>query len=217
MVKGHFLACRTPKHCWCEVRRYWLVLGISVIILTLEIVGGIVSGSLALIADAGHVTTDMATAIISIIVASRVKNNANKRIRIVGGYMSAALLGMIAVWIGFEAWERFENPTNITGPIMTFVALIGTVGNYLQHRIIANTGETHVTHKAMHLHIWSDLLQSIGVVVGGALIWATGVKWIDPALSFAIAALMLRWTVILLKDLVTGKYNNDSTDHSHPN
>ena len=92
---------------------------------------------------------------------------------------------------------------------MTSIAVLGTIGNYTQHRILESVDEEHVTHESMHFHILSDLLQSVGVVFGGILIWVTGWVLVDPIISIIIALLMALWTWKLLSKLWLGKYDNN--------
>jgi len=213
MSNGHFKDCVTPTDCWCEIKRYGILFGIAGMILIAEVVGGIISQSLALLADAGHVLTDTGAILVAIIVSYRVKCGANEtRTRKVGGYVNVLLLGGVAVWVLVEATERFQEPREVVSWVMISIAVLGTIGNYVQHRMMESADEDHVTHESMHLHILSDLIQSIGVVLGGILIWMTGWVLIDPIISILIALMMARWTWKLLRKLWSGKYDNK---HKH--
>lgn len=216
MAKSHFKSCITPTNCWCEVKRYGILFGIAVMILIAEVVGGIVSQSLALLADAGHVFTDTGAILVAIVVGYRVKCGANEaQTRKVGGYINALLLGGVAVWVLIEAIERFQEPREVVSWVMISIAVVGAIGNYVQHRIMESADENHVTHESMSLHIRSDLIQSIGVVFGGALIWMTGWVLIDPIISIVIALLMMRWTWELLRKLWSGKYDGNGGHCCH--
>jgi len=217
-MSGHFESCTTPQSCWCEIKRYGIIFGIAAMILIAEVVGGIISHSLALLADAGHVFTDTGATFVAIIVAYRVKRGDNEaQTRKVGGYINALLLGVVAVWVGLEAIERFQSPREVVSWVMISIAVLGTIGNYVQHRIMESADEEHVTHESMRLHILSDLLQSVGVVLGGILIWMTGWVLIDPAISMIIAFMMAWWAWKLLGKLWSGKYddNNGHCHHGH--
>ena len=218
MSNGHFKGCATPTDCWCEMKRYWLIFGLAAMIFIAEVVGGIISQSLALLADAGHVLTDTGAILVAIIVSYRVKCGANEtRTRKVGGYINALLLGGVAIWVAVEAWERLQHPREVVSWVMISIAVLGTIGNYVQHRIMESADEDHVTHESMRLHILSDLIQSFGVVFGGILIWMTDWVLVDPIISVLIALMMMRWTWKLLRKLWSGKYdsNNGHCCHDH--
>lgn len=201
MRNGHFDGCTTPNDCWCEIKRYGIIFVLSGIIFAAEIVGGIISGSLALISDAGHVFTDAMAILISIVTAYlvRTKKYREKPVRALGGYVNALLLLGIAIGIGIEGVERIAHPREIASKMMIAVALIGTVGNWIQYKVLGTLEEEHVTHKAMNLHILSDLLQSVIVVLGGFAIYLTGEHIIDPVLSVGIALWMAwrSWDLII--------------------
>lgn len=217
LVEGHFNACINSDNCSCETNRYTIIFGIAVVIVIVEIIGGVISNSLALLADAGHVFVDAIASLVSITVANQVKKGGNDaQTRKVGGYINALLLGAVSIWVGFEAIERFESPREITSWIMISIAVIGTIGNYVQHRVVESANETHVTQKLMSRHVWSDLLQSIGVVIAGFIIWMSGWNIIDPLISMAIALIMAWWTYETFRDLYTGKYDGSGhCGHHH--
>lgn len=219
MSTGHFKGCNTPTDCWCEVKRYYLIFGIAAIILIAEIVGGIASQSLALLADAGHVLTDTVAILVAIIVGYCVKRgNKEEKTRRIGGYINTLLLGGVAIWIAVEAVRRLKQPEEIVSWMMLSIAVLGTIGNLVQHKIIGYSDDEHVTHESMRLHILSDLIQSLGVVFGGMLIWITGWILIDPIISMIIALWMGKWTWQLFSKLWTGKYDDSKHPyHNHHN
>lgn len=213
MKNGHFDGCTAPDDCWCETKRYSLVFILAAIIFAAEIVGGIVSGSLALLSDAGHVFTDAIAILVSIITVHYVKTKRwrEKSVRAVGGIINALLLLGIAVWIGIEGIERIDHPREIASNIMITVALFGTLGNWAQYYVLGTLEEEHVTHKAMRLHIFSDLLQSVAVVLGGIAIYLTDKHLIDPVLSVGIAL----WMAWRAWDLIIHIKNNDEQHEHH--
>jgi len=191
-------------------------------ILIAEVVGGILSGSLALLADAGHVFADTGAVLVSIVVAYRVKVGDNEeRARTVGGYINALLLGAITIWVGVEAWERLFEPREVVSWVMITIAVLGTIGNYVQHRIMETAHADHATHESMHLHILSDLIQSVGVVAGGIVIAVTGWVLVDPVVSMGIALWMGWMTWKLIRKLMRGEYSGSRgcchghDDHTH--
>lgn len=218
MKNGHFDSCTTPDDCWCEIKRYSLVFILAAIIFVAEIIGGIISGSLALLADAGHVFTDAIAILVSIVAAHfvRTKRYRERSVRAVGGIINALLLLGIAVWIGIEGIERIDHPREIASKTMIAIALLGTLGNWVQYKVLGTLEEEHVTHKAMRLHILSDLLQSVAVVLGGIVIYLTDKHIIDPVLSVGIALWMTwrAWDLIVhIKN--GGKHKHHGHHHHH--
>ncbi|MBI5817092.1 MAG: cation transporter [Candidatus Yonathbacteria bacterium] len=201
MKNGHFDGCATPDSCWCEIKRYSLVFVLAAIIFIAEAIGGIISGSLALLADAGHVFTDAVAILVSIVAAHfvRTKRWHEHSVRGVGGIINALLLLVIAVWIGIEGIDRIDHPRDIVSETMIIIAVLGTLGNWAQYYVLGTLEKEHVTHKAMRLHILSDLLQSVVVVLGGIAIYFTDKHIIDPVLSVSIALWMAwrAWDLII--------------------
>ncbi|MCH7529603.1 cation transporter [Patescibacteria group bacterium] len=210
-MKGHFINCPDPTDCWCEVRRLSRVLWITLAILIFEIIGAIVSNSLALFADAGHVFGDSTAIVVTLLAAVLVRFGAQaKRVRNVAFWINIGLLFLIVIWIVFEAIKRFENPNEIISSVMIVVAFIGGVGNYWQHHVLegAASEHKHHAHRALSFHVISDLIQSVVVVIGGILIWISGWILIDPLLSIGIAC----WIVYRTFQLVFNSY--DETDNT---
>lgn len=212
MKNGHFDSCITPNDCWCEIKRYWLVFLLAAIIFVTEVMGSIISGSLALLSDAGHVFTDAIAILVSIVTAYLVKTKkfSEGSLRAIGGYINALLLFGIAIWVGIEGVDRINHPHEITSITMIAIALVGTLGNWVQYKALGTLDEEHVTHKAMNLHILSDLLQSVLVVLGGVAIYFTGKDIVDPVLSVGIAV----WMTWRAWDL-TVHIKNGRDDHGH--
>jgi cobalt-zinc-cadmium efflux system protein len=184
-----------------EIRRYWLVLGIAILIFIIEITGGIISNSLALLSDAGHILADTTAIIISLIIAYTVNKNPSKEktIRSIGAYLNTGILGLLSILIFLEAIKRFQSPAEIMNNVMFWCAVAGTVLNYIQHRILETAGheEHHLTHQAINWHVLSDFWQSVAVVFASMLIALTGKTIIDPILSVAVSAVMAYWTIKL--------------------
>ncbi len=213
MNNGHFDGCSTPDSCWCEIKRYSLVFILAAIIFVAEVTGGIISGSLALLADAGHVFTDAAAVLVSIVTAHYVRTKVwpEWKIRKIGGIINALLLFGVAVWIGIEGIERIDHPREIASKTMIAIAILGTFGNWAQYKVLGTLEEEHVTHKAMRLHIISDLLQSVVVVLGGITIYFTGKHIIDPVLSVGIAV----WMAWRAWDLIAHIGRHAHAHHGH--
>lgn len=212
-MQGHYPDCTNPDTCWCEARRLSRVLGIALLILGMEVVGGIASGSLALLADAGHVFSDSIVIIVALVAAVAIQRGANvSRARGITFWVAIALLVAAAAWILYEAVRRLQEPRDIISPVMVGVATLGAVGNYLQHRILvgAASEHKHKAHRALLVHVWSDLLQSIAVVAGGLAIWLLNTPVIvDTVLSIAIVL----WIVYQVVRLFKGRHTPDPHHH----
>jgi cobalt-zinc-cadmium efflux system protein len=182
----HFRTCRSPlEPCACDLKRYWFVFSISLLILAIEIRGGFSAGSLALFSDAGHVFSDLLSLTVAIIIEAMVR---------------ATLLFIVALGIIFEAISRFHEPHHVTSWIVICAATLGAGLNWLQHRILESSTARHVTHKGISLHVLSDLWQSIAVIVTGILIAITGFTILDLLVSIAIAVVFIGWSFKLLGD-----------------
>ncbi|MBI4118401.1 MAG: cation transporter [Parcubacteria group bacterium] len=184
-MAGHYPDCPGPATCWCEVRRLSLVLGLTIAILILEIFGGWYSGSLALWADAGHVFTDSAGIVVTIGALVLMRLWKQNKAREVASRINIGLLFLLAGTVAFETFERLTNPVPVVSPVVIVViASIGGIGNFFQHKMLKASTENH---EALLQHIFSDLVLSMAVVVGGVTMWAFGWFLVDPLLSLVIA------------------------------
>lgn len=178
-------------------RMRW-VLGITAVFMVAEVVGGILSNSLALLADAGHMFTDVGALGLSLLAMrlaqrppSPTKTYGYVRLEILAALINGAALLFIAVVILREAWERFRVPPEVDGPLMLGVAVAGLgvnlTGALLLHR---HAGES-LNVKGAYLHVLGDLLGSVGAITAGIIILTTGWMTVDPIVSLIIATLIL--------------------------
>lgn len=206
MKNGHFNNCAGGR-CGCELRRYLWVLVVSLFIAAIELVGAYLSDSLALASDAFHVLTDAVVAGLAIAVATlaRIKTRKEYFFRKVGGFVNVGLMLAVVVVITKKAVDRMTNPPEVLGLLMLVVAIVGAVGNYIQHRILSLTQEHHLTQQGLHWHVLADLAQSLAVIIGAIFIITTGYYWIDIALSFIIVLLIIHWSTNLLRATINHK------------
>ena len=187
-----------------RLAKYLIILAFTATALVVEIIGSKKSHSLSLLSDAVHVFIDLISIILAIttyLLARKFEKVAEK-ISGWGGMISAVLLLPAIAFIGFEATERFFNPTNIKGDVLIISAVVGTMLNFLgilimakEHGIIHehnHAEETHsVTDQALISHIKVDLYSSCAVVIGSLIIFFTGQNWIDSVLSVGISIFLL--------------------------
>jgi cobalt-zinc-cadmium efflux system protein len=182
-----------------------ITLGLVVLYMGLEVVGGIVSGSLALLADAGHMLSDagaLALTLFAMKVARR-RPTAEQtygyyRAEILAALANGATLVAIALYIFVEAFERFRDPPEVQGPLMLAVACGGLLVNGAGLWILRRGREGNLNVRGAWLHVLTDALGSIQAIVAGALIWAFAWNWVDPVASVSIGLLVIysSWSLI---------------------
>lgn len=164
-----------------------------------EIVAGVLSGSLALIADAGHMLTD-AAALLLAWLAFRIgrrppdgrRTFGYMRLEVVAGLINAVTLFALVAWIAFEAVQRFFAPQPVLAGPMLIVAALGLVVNIGVFFVLSRGDREHVNIRGAMVHVLGDLLGSVGAIVAAITIWFTGWMPIDPILSVLVSLLVLR-------------------------
>jgi cobalt-zinc-cadmium efflux system protein len=183
-----------------------LTLGFSVV----ELIAGWRAGSLALMADAGHMVTDGAALGLSAFAAwlaslppSRRHTYGLGKAELLAALINALSMLVVVFFIGWEAWQRLQSPGLIDGATVGVVALIGLVIN-LAVAWILSRGEQNLNVRAALLHVMGDALGSVAAIVAGGVIYFTGWTPIDPLLSLLIGGLILSSSVRLLKEALHG-------------
>jgi len=175
------------------------------VFMVVEVVGGLVSGSLALIADAGHMLTDfaaLAMAWLAFRVARRPADAARTygfdRLSVMAAFVNGLALFVVAAWIVVEAIGRLRDPHPIEGWVMFAVAATGLLVNLLSFRVLSRGDRGNLNLRAALLHVLGDLLGSAGAILAAFVILATGWTPVDPILSVAVSVLILRagWRVV---------------------
>jgi cobalt-zinc-cadmium efflux system protein len=177
--------------------------------LIVELAGGIIAQSLALLSDAAHMFTDTAALAIALLAIRISKRPADKkrtfgyhRFEILAATFNALLLLAVAVYILWEAWLRIKAPPEIQSNLMLGVAVIGLAVNLLSMKVLRNGQEQSLNVKGAYLEVWADMVGSIGVIVGAGLIKFTGWAWIDSAVAILIGLWVVPRTVTLLKSSI---------------
>ena len=173
-----------------------------------EVIGGWLSGSLALLADAGHMLTDTAALFMALMAVQFARRRPNKthsfgllRLTTLSAFVNALALLLITLLIVWEAIQRFANPQPVAGTMMLVVAVGGLLANvvsfWLLHR---GSDEKNLNVRAAALHVLGDLLGSVGAIAAALIIMFTGWTPIDPILSILVSLLVLRSGWALIKE-----------------
>lgn len=185
----------------------WLALGLTSTFLVAEVIGGLVTSSLALISDAAHMFTDaaaLAIALAAVKIARRPtdlkRSFGYHRFEILAAAFNALLLFGVAIYILFEAWQRLRQPPAVETTGMLVIASLGLVINLVSMRLLAAGKDSSLNIKGAYLEVWSDLLGSIGVIAGAVVIKMTGWLWVDSVIAVGIGLWVLPRTWILLKE-----------------
>ena len=189
--------------------RLWWTLVLTAAFMIVEIAGGIMSHSLALISDAGHMLTDVLAVGLALLAirfattpATERKTYGFYRLEILAALINGVTLILLSGYIFYEAYHRFQNPVPIKTSLMIVVALLGLVDNLACVIILRSFSTADLNVRGAFLHQVGDLLSSVAVVIGGIIIRFTGWRLIDPALSVLIGLVILKGAYDLVKESV---------------
>ena len=179
-------------------RRLTLALAITAVVMLVELIGGWLAGSLALLADAAHMLADVAAlglALIAAWIAQRPATSERSfgfmRLEILAALVNGAVLFAIAIGIGVEAWHRLRVPQLVNGPLLLGVAAVGFVAN-LAAVVVLHRGHEHsLNQRGAYLHVLGDLLGSVGALVAGVIVLTSDWMIADPLISVLIGTLVL--------------------------
>ena len=186
-------------------RALTLTLGLTAGFMAAEVAGGLITGSLALLADAAHMLSDalsLAVALVAVRLAERPPSPERtfglKRAEILAALFNGVTLVAISVWIFIEAARRFDDPPEILAGPMLAVAILGLVVNAVAAKILHGGGDDSLNVSAAFRHVLADLAGSVGVIVAAIVILLTGWAPIDPLVSVLIGMLVLgsSWTIL---------------------
>jgi cobalt-zinc-cadmium efflux system protein len=190
-----------------NVRRLAIVLAITAVVLGVEIVGAVVSGSFALLADAGHMFTDAAGLVVALIAAGLADKAATpqrtwgyRRVEILGATAQAAFLLAVGVFVLVEGVRRLVNPPDVASASMLVFGLVGLAGNAISIAILARSRGGNFNMRAAFLEVLNDALGSAAVLVAAVVIATTGWLRADAVVSILIGALILPRTISLLRE-----------------
>lgn len=183
-------------------------LGLTATYMVAEVIGGLVTGSLALLADAAHMMTDvggLALALLAIRFAQREatpqRTYGYLRMEVLSALINAVVLLLLTVYILYEAYQRFQEPPEIRSGPMLVVAAIGLVVNLISMRLLAGGSSESLNVKGAYFEVLSDMLGSIGVIVASLLIMWKGWVLADPIIGAGIGLFIVPRTWTLLKQV----------------
>jgi len=185
----------------------FLTILLNVIITITQLIGGIVSGSLALLSDAVHNFSDVLSLVVSYVANWLTRKRKQtltqtfgyKRAEIVAAFFNAATLIIIAVFLIIEAIGRFSHPQEISGNIVILLALLGIVANGLGVFFLQKDASHNLNMQSAYLHLLTDMFTSVAVLVGGLLMKYFGLFWIDPVLTILISLYLIymSWRIFI--------------------
>ena len=193
-----------------DQRRLVIALVLAATYMLAEIAGGLLTGSLALLADAGHMFSDvvaLAMSLVALRIAQRPATPARTygyyRTEILAALIHGVLLVCVSAGIIYEATERLAAPTAVLGGPMLAVAAGGLLVNLIGLKILSEGRHESLNVRGAWLHVLSDALGSVGAMIAGALIWGFGWAWADPAASLLIGGLIIYSSWSLIREAVS--------------
>ena len=179
---------------------------LNILITAAQIVGGIVSGSLALLSDALHNFSDVLSLVVSYVASKLAKKKASpsktfgyKRAEILAAFINAATLIIVAVLLIIEAFKRFKNTEVIASELVIWLSIVAILGNGASVLLLKADAKNNINIKSAYLHLLTDMFASVAVLIGGLLIKFFEVYWVDSLLTLLIAIYLIWVGVDLLK------------------
>ncbi|HXU39605.1 MAG TPA: cation diffusion facilitator family transporter [Blastocatellia bacterium] len=204
MANGH-----TTSPAGRNKRKLLFVFGFTTIYLVAEVIGGLMTNSLALLADAGHMLTDVAGLGLALFAINFAERSATPertygyyRVEILAALANAVVLIGISFYVLYEAYKRFLNPPEVESGVMLAVAAIGLAVNIAGILLLRESSSQSLNMKGAYFEVLSDMLTSIGVIVASVVMLITGWYYADPLISAGIGLFILPRTWALLREAV---------------
>lgn len=190
-------------------RLLWITFGLTLTYLCVEVAGGLLTNSLALLADAAHMLTDVGGLGLALFASwmstkpsTPSKTYGYYRVEILAALTNALVLFMVSFYILYEAYGRFREPPEVSSLPMLAVAAVGLVVNLIGIWLLRRKARESLNMQGAFLEVVSDLLSSVGVLLAGAIMWATGWYYADPIFSVVIGLFILPRTWKLMTQAV---------------
>lgn len=191
---GHSHSHNHSHNHYLNGRNLFISILLNIAITVAQVIGGLVSGSLALLSDALHNFSDVVSLIISFVANKLVKQKASlkrtfgyKRAEILAAFINAATLIIVAIFLVIEAIERFQNPQEIRSNLVIWLSFIAILGNGFSVLLPKRNADDNMNMKSAYLHLLTDMMASVAVLIGGLLMKFYQIWWIDSVLTFVIA------------------------------
>lgn len=196
----------TNDHHDLNGRNLLISIFLNVVITAAQAIGGFLSGSLSLLSDALHNFSDVLSLVISYIADLYAKKEASfsktfgyKRAEIIAAFVNAASLIIVAIFLIFEAIERFQNPQEVESNLVIWLALLGILANGLSVLLLRKSANENMNMRSAYLHLITDMSASVAVLIGGIVMKYLGWFWVDPLLTVCIAVYLVVMGWALLK------------------
>ncbi len=197
------------SHTHPDLRGRNLIISIflNIVITVAQVIGGLFSGSLSLLSDALHNFSDVISLIVSYVANKLSKQQASlkktfgyKRAEILAAFINASTLIIVAILLIKEAIERFQNPQEIESSLVIWLSLVAILGNGFSVLLLKKDSKSNMNMKSAYLHLLTDMMASVAVLIGGLLMKFYQFFWVDSVLTFAIALYLIVMGYDLLKN-----------------
>ncbi|WP_410504157.1 cation diffusion facilitator family transporter [Maribacter sp. MJ134] len=208
MIKLNPVHKHAHNHSHPKVKAKNLIISIvlNTVITVSQVIGGLISGSLSLLSDALHNFSDVLSLVVSYIatVLSRRKASTNKtfgykRAEIIAAFVNSATLIVVALVLIKEAVERFIAPQEVTSDLVIWLSILGIAANGISVLLLKRDADTNMNMKSAYLHLLTDMMASVAVLIGGLLMKFYQFYWVDPLLTLVIAFYLIYMGYDLLK------------------
>lgn len=204
---GHQHGNHHHAHKDIKGRNLGITIVLNCVITIAQVIGGILSGSLSLLSDALHNFSDVLSLIISYVAnflskkkASTNKTFGYKRAEIIAAFVNAATLMVVAIILIKEAVQRFINPEIIGSTLVIWLSFLAILANGFSVLLLRKEADSNMNMRSAYLHLFTDMMASVAVLVGGILMYFFQLFWIDPLLTLVIALYLIYMGYDLLKD-----------------